>query len=114
MVAYLSIIINPSDTVRLSRIINEPKRAIGDATVATVMNIAVQADIPVFEVLRHADEYGALARKSVHLMQFASMIESFRDAALNLPLDELLDRVVEETGYAAMLKAQGDPYGKHR
>ena len=108
MVAYLSIIINPSDTVRLSRIINEPKRAIGDATVATVMNIAVQADIPVFEVLRHADEYGALARKSVHLMQFASMIESFRDAALNLPLDELLDRVVEETGYAAMLKAQGD------
>ena len=50
MVAYLSIIINPSDTVRLSRIINEPKRAIGDATVATVMNIAVQADIPVFEV----------------------------------------------------------------
>ena len=108
MVAYLSIIINPSDTVRLSRIINEPKRAIGDATVATVMNIAVQADIPVFEVLRHADEYGALARKSLHLMQFASMIESFRDAALNLPLDELLDRVVEETGYAAMLKAQGD------
>ncbi len=108
MVAYLSIIINPSDTVRLSRIINEPKRAIGDATVAAVMNIAVQADIPVFEVLRHADEYGALARKSIHLMQFASMIESFRDAALNLPLDELLDRVVEETGYAAMLKAQGD------
>ncbi len=108
MVAYLSIIINPSDTVRLSRIINEPKRAIGDATVATVMNIAVQADIPVFEVLRHADGYGALARKSVHLMQFASMIESFRDAALNLPLDELLDRVVEETGYAAMLRAQGD------
>src|SRR5699024_10086028 len=64
LVAYLSIIVNPSDTVRLARIINEPKRSIGDATVSTVMEIAAQAGIPAFEVLRHADQYGALARKA--------------------------------------------------
>ena len=108
LIAYLSIIVNPSDTVRLSRIINEPKRSIGDATVATVMEIAAQAGIPPFEVLRHADQYGALARKAVHLMDFASMIDSFRDDALNLNLDELLDKIMEKTGYLSMLKTQGD------
>ncbi len=108
IVAYLSIIVNPSDTVRLGRIINEPKRGIGDATVSAVMEIAAQSGIPVFEVLRNADQYGALARKSIHLMDFASMIESFRDTALNGGLDELLDKIMEDTGYTAMLKAQGD------
>ncbi len=108
MVAYLSIIVNPSDTVRLSRIINEPKRAIGDATVAAVMEIASQAEVPVFEVLRHADQYGALSKKALVLMNFAAMIEKFRDTALNEGLDVLLDQIMEDTGYTAMLKAQGD------
>lgn len=108
MVAYLSIIVNPSDTVRLARIINEPKRAIGDATVAAVMEIASQAGIPVFEVLRHAEQYGALSKKALVLMNFAAMIEKFRDTALNEGLDVLLDQIMEDTGYTAMLKAQGD------
>ena len=108
MVAYLSVIVNPSDTVRLSRIINEPKRSIGDATVAAVLEISAQAGIPVFEVLRRSEEFGMLSRKSQHLSAFSSMIDGFRDAALSLPLDELLDKIMEETGYAAMLKAQGD------
>lgn len=108
MVAYLSIIVNPSDTVRLGRIINEPKRAIGDATVSAVMEIAAQAGIPVFEVLRHADQYGALSKKALVLMNFAAMIEKFRDTALNESLDLLLDQIMEDTGYTAMLKAQGD------
>ena len=108
LVAYLSVIVNPSDTVRLARIINEPKRSIGDATVAAVMEIAAQSGVPPFEVLRHADQYGALARKAAPLMNFASMIDSFRDDALNLPLDELLDSVMEKTGYRAMLQNLGD------
>ena len=108
LVAYLSVIVNPSDTVRLARIINEPKRSIGDATVAAVMEISAQAGIPPFEVLRHAGQYGVLARKASHLTAFAAMIDSFRDDALNLPLDELLDSVMEKTGYLAMLKNQGD------
>ena len=108
LIAYLSIIVNPSDTVRLARIINEPKRSIGDATVSTVMEIAAQAGIPAFEVLRHADQYGALARKAGPLSAFAYMIDSFRDDALNLPLEELLDRIMEKSGYLVMLKNQGD------
>ncbi|MDD6032867.1 MAG: 3'-5' exonuclease [Oscillospiraceae bacterium] len=113
MVAYLSIIVNPSDTVRLKRIINEPKRAIGEATMNTVEQIALESGTPAFEVLRHADSYAALARKSLPLMNFALMVEGFRETALSQGLDLLLDEIMEKTGYEAMLRAQGDE-GKNR
>jgi len=108
IVAYLSIISNPNDTVRLKRIINEPKRSIGDATVTAIEQIAFQTKTPVFEVLRNADNYGVLARKSTVLMQFANMIEKLRDVALNESLDVLLDNVLEETGYNTMLLSLGE------
>lgn len=113
LVAYLSIIVNPSDTVRLKRIINEPKRSIGDATINTVEQIALESGTPAFEVLKHADSYAALNRKALPLMTFASMIEDFREAALTEGLDVLLDMIMEKTGYEAMLRAQGDE-GKNR
>ena len=113
MVAYLSVINNPSDTVRLKRIINEPKRSIGDATVSSVEQIALQTGIPVFDVLKNANDYGVLARKASQLTAFASMIEQLRDAALTKPLDELLDDIMELTGYNLMLHALGEE-GKTR
>lgn len=113
MVAYLSVINNPSDTVRLKRIINEPKRSIGDATVSAVEQIALQTGVPVFDVLKDAGSYGVLARKVSQLTAFAAMIEQLRDAALIKPLDELLDDVMEFTGYNLMLHALGEE-GKTR
>ncbi len=108
IVAYLSVISNPNDVVRLKRIINEPKRSIGDATVTAIEQIAFQTKTSVFDVLKNADSYGVLARKSTVLMQFANMIEKLRDIALNEPLDVLLDSVLEETGYNTMLLSLGE------
>lgn len=113
IVAYLSIINNPSDTVRLKRIINEPKRSIGDATVSAIEQIAFQTNTPVFEVIKNADNYGVLSRKSASLIQFAMMIDKLRDIALTRPLEELLDSIMEETGYNMMLLASGEE-GKTR
>ena len=113
IVAYLSVISNPNDIVRLKRIINEPKRSIGDATVTAIEQIAFQTKTSVFDVLKNADSYGVLARKSTVLIQFANMIEKLRDIALNEPLDVLLDKVMEETGYDMMLLALGEE-GKTR
>ena len=113
MVAYLSVINNPSDTVRLRRIINEPKRSIGEATLNTVDEIAVQSGIPVFQVLKNAASYGVLSRKSGPLAAFAFMMEELRDAALNEPLDILLDDILQKTGYQTMLAAQGEE-GRNR
>lgn len=58
MVAYLSVINNPSDAVRLRRIINEPKRSIGDATLNTVEEIASQTGATVFSVLENSEVTG--------------------------------------------------------
>jgi len=107
VVSYLSVLENQSDTLRLRRIINEPKRKIGDSTVNTVAEIAAGLGIPVFEVLETANQYEALGRKANDLMAFASMMRSLIDMAGKCPLDELLDELLERTGYLAMLKAEG-------
>ncbi|MGI5967756.1 MAG: ATP-dependent helicase, partial [Anaerotruncus rubiinfantis] len=107
VVSYLSVLENQSDTLRLRRIINEPKRKIGDSTVNTVAEIAAGLGIPVFEVLETANQYEALGRKANDLMAFASMMRSLIDLAGKCPLDELLDELLERTGYLAMLKAEG-------
>ncbi len=54
LIAYLSVINNPSDTLRLRRIVNEPKRGIGEATMATAVQISQAVDVSLFEVLEHA------------------------------------------------------------
>ena len=67
MVAYLSVINNPADTVRLNRIINEPKRGIGAATVAAAQQIALQTGNSLFDIFATADEYAALSRKAANV-----------------------------------------------
>jgi DNA helicase-2/ATP-dependent DNA helicase PcrA len=113
LLAYLSLIVNPSDNLRLKRIINEPKRSIGEATVGAAEQIAQQNGQPLLAVLKEADYYSALSKKALPLMNFAAMIEGFRETALTEPLDVLLDEVMEKTGYEAMLRGQGDE-GKNR
>ena len=105
MLAYLSVMENPADALRLRRIINEPKRGIGDATVATAAQIADTLGINLFEVLRTADEYAPLAKKSKSLIAFAKMIEDFQETAEELPLPSLIDTILAESGYIDMLMA---------
>ncbi len=108
LISYLSIINNPSDNLRLTRIINEPKRGIGEATISAANELALSLGLPLFEVLRAADEYQPLSRKALSLIEFTRMIDSFiEEEAGGLPLDELFDLVLERSGYMAALKAQG-------
>ena len=113
LVAYLSVINNPSDTVRLRRIVNEPKRSIGEATLNTAEEIAAKSRSSMFQVFRDAEKYSALSRKAGALMSFAGIIDGLREAAKEEPLDLLLDDILEKTGYGAMLNAQGEE-GKTR
>ncbi|MBE6907934.1 MAG: ATP-dependent DNA helicase PcrA [Ruminococcaceae bacterium] len=107
IVSYLSVLNNQADTLRLRRIINEPKRKLGDSTVNAAAEIAQGVGVTLFEVLEHADEYASLGRKAGDLMEFASMMRRLIDAVGTCPLDELLDRLLEETGYLQMLRAEG-------
>ncbi len=108
VLAYLSVINNPDDTLRLRRIINEPKRGIGEATVSTALEIGETLGIPLYEVLSTAGEYAPLGKKAEALERFAAMIEGLRERAGEEPLEELLDALLEESGYTRALELKND------
>ncbi len=107
ILAYFHVIENPSDAVRLRRIINEPKRGIGDATVRLVEEIAEQQGLAMFDVMKQASDYAALSKKSTVLREFAEMIETLRHISDTSSLEILLDETMRQTGYAEMLETQG-------
>lgn len=108
LIAYLSVINNPSDTLRLRRIINEPKRGIGEATITAALQISQAVDVSLFEVLEHAEDFPTLARKSGALMQFAQMIRTLMQKEQDLSLDEFFRAVLEDTTYLRYLELMGD------
>ncbi len=106
--SYLSVIVNPSDIVRLRRIINEPKRGIGDASVDGVVEISEALGIPVIEVMENAEQYPKLSRTAKKLNQFAAMINGFIEEADDLRPSGLLKKVLDESGYMTSLKLDRD------
>ncbi len=108
--AYLTVINNPADDIRLRRIINEPKRGIGDTTINHALEIAGGMGISLYEVLKNAEDYPSISRAAGKISGFVSMIESFRAKAETLRLDELFQIVMTESGYLESLTADKDTY----
>lgn len=104
MLAYLCVIANPADEIRLKRIINEPKRGIGDKTIQTASEIAAELGLSMFEVIREADNYQALSRGAAKLKAFAKMIEDFIDLSGEVKLNKLLESILQKTGYLTALR----------
>lgn len=104
MLAYLCVIANPADEIRLKRIINEPKRGIGEKSIQTASDIAAQLGLSMFEVIREADNYQALSRGAKNLKEFAEMIQSFIDMTDEVPLNQLLEEILRRTDYVAYLR----------
>lgn len=105
--AYLHVINNSADEIRLRRIINEPKRGIGDTSLNYLFDIADGLNESPFEVICEADQFAKLSRASKKLMNFGTMIKSFRDKMETMSLAELLGVVLDETGY--LLSLANDP-----
>lgn len=108
IMAYLSLVDNPFDVVRFRRIINEPKRGIGDATVEEVVRIAEGLGISPLEVCRDSANYETIAKRSGHLVAAANIFEELEELADTLPIDELIEAAAERSGYLDALKTQGD------
>lgn len=104
-IAYLTLINNPNDNMRLARIINVPKRGIGTATVNRAMEIATGLGVSAFEVMSHADEYDSLRRSSQKLKEFCSMISELNEEADDLSLEELFKKVLDKTDYISYLES---------
>ena len=104
--AYLSVVNNPADKIRLQRIINTPKRGIGDTTVQRAGEIADSLGVSLFEVFKTADEYEVLKRSAAKLKAFAEMIERIAAFAENAPLADTFNRILEETAYVESLRSE--------
>ncbi|MBR3611644.1 MAG: UvrD-helicase domain-containing protein [Oscillospiraceae bacterium] len=107
LLAYMSVIVNPADNLRLERIINEPKRGIGATTIAAAEHIADVTGLSLFDIFEHADEYADLYKRSAVLKGFTDMIKGLAEMAEDFDAGEFFDALCEKTGYAAMLRAQG-------
>jgi len=108
VIAYLCLINNPSDNVRLKRIINVPKRTIGDTTVSAVEQIAQMEGTSIFDVMERADQYVALARVARKLTAFTSMIRELQSLRDVVGLPELFRETLEQSGYRDMLVLAGE------
>jgi len=102
--AYLTVICNPGDSVRLRRIINEPKRGIGDTTVNNAARISDALNMSLFEVISSAADYPVLSRAAGKLKNFSAVINELAELKDTVSMAELLDIVLEKTGYLESLK----------
>ena len=105
MIAYLSVISSGEDNLRLKRIVNEPKRKIGAATVEAVERIGSMMGLSMLEVMRRAEEYEALSKSKEKLMEFTALIDGIK-ASSRLP-SEMITEVFHRSGYREMLVAEG-------
>lgn len=110
MIAYLSVINNPSDEMRLRRIINAPKRSIGDRSVEVAAQIGQQTGETLFEVVSHAKDYPALSRAANKMTLFAAQMQGLIELNNDeeVTLGELYDELVERIDYLNFLKTD-DP-----
>ena len=111
IVSYLAVINNPSDNVRLQRIINVPKRAIGDTMFANVLEIAAGLGMSAFEVCERADEFQKTSRSASKLVGFTKMIRDFQECIEDgMGLNDLLQEVLEKTKYLDFLHEDIETY----
>ena len=114
MLAYLCVINNPTDDLRLRRIINVPARKIGAATVDKAQLIAARYGLTLYDVLCRAEEFPELKRSAAKLKPFTDMIEEMRRRLPDCPLPEFYDYVCERSGYAPALREKDDVESRGR
>ncbi|MBR0365743.1 MAG: UvrD-helicase domain-containing protein [Clostridia bacterium] len=105
IIAYLRLIYNYNDDLSLQRIINEPKRKIGAATMDKVVAHAQASGASLFEIINSADTYPELGAAAVRLKAFATLIKNLRTLAAELDITELVKRALMDSGYMDMLNS---------
>lgn len=109
IVAYLAVINNPADSVRLQRIINTPRRGIGDTMFNYILEIASLNKMTAFEVCEHADEFAKTSRSAKKLKDFADMIKNFQLCLEEgMSVNDLLQEILDTTKYFEYLE-EDDP-----
>jgi ATP-dependent DNA helicase UvrD/PcrA len=106
VIAYLQAIDNPYDAVSLQRIANRPRRGIGDASLARLQTYGDAHGLSLWETLAHAEEAGIAAAPLRAVQQLHSLLQSLQAGALELEVPEVIERVLERSGYMDALRAE--------
>lgn len=109
MLCYLKVIVNPQDDISLKRIINVPKRSIGDTTISKVETFANDFDLDLWDALLAVRGIPTLTpRNATSIEKFTELMESFMDMKDNMPVSQLIETILEDTGYLTQLKNSKD------
>ena len=114
MLAYLCVLNNPMDDLRLRRIINNPPRGIGATTLDKVAVLAEGQGASLYEIIRNADLFPELKSASAKLLKFADLIDGLRRQGADLALPEFYDTVCDQTGYVKALEEKNDMESRGR
>ena len=113
IIAYLRLIQNSADNLSLKRIINEPKRGIGKTSLDKVEALAEQNETSMYEVIKHADQYG-LNRVFLNSREFVNVIEELKDKKDELVISELIKTTLKKTGYTKALEDENTIEAENR
>lgn len=106
-IAYLRVINNPLDSVSMRRIINLPSRGISEKTFGALETFSDEYEIDIWEALHKADVSGISAKAVLSVEAFVKLVEDFQKKSNELLVSDLIDYVLEKTGYYAMLEKEG-------
>lgn len=112
--SYLSFVNNPSDDVRLMRIINKPKRKIGDASVAKASELAAQTGQSLYEIISHADEFALLSRAAAKMKEFCQMMNPIIEMAHDgeSSIEDIYHAILSSTKYLDWLKIEKEDHAE--
>ena len=114
IIAYLRVVYNPNDDVSLARIINEPKRKIGNATLEKARNIAREKETSLYDVISHADDYHEFKTAIKKLLGFSEIIQSLIKLKDTVTIEDLTGRILNDTGYMPALVMEDTTESKTR
>ena len=114
IVAYLCVMTNANDKVRFKRIINVPKRGIGDATIDEIDRLSNEFETDMLSICKNAEKYPSLSRSAARLVSFADMIDDLKSSVGVLTLGSVVEKVIDKTGYMEMLRELDKAEGKDR
>ncbi len=106
LLSYMKTVNNSRDDLAVQRIINVPKRGIGQTSISRAMDFAIFNDLDLFEALEHTDRIPNLGRATAKIQPFVDLIHELRDISANEGVLALINAVIEKTGYVEELKAE--------
>jgi DNA helicase-2/ATP-dependent DNA helicase PcrA len=114
ILAYLKVINNSRDEISFARIVNVPKRSIGEATIAAAQEIAESENISLYDVFANCRDYEYFSKKISRIEKFTTFLEEMRALSTSVPVQELIKAVIVKSGYLEALEAEGANEAKER